>query len=81
MSDNIYRNEYNRTVYKTYTLRLRYDDDADLIDYLDGRMAEGSFTEVLRKMLRRSLISARRRVNEANRDNRYERKTDPDAGI
>lgn len=81
MSDNRYRNEYNRTAYKTYTLRLRYDDDADLIDYLDSRMLEGSFTEVLRKMLRRSLISARRRSNEINRDNRYERKTDPDAGI
>lgn len=81
MSDNRYRNEYNRTAYKTYTLRLRYDDDADLIDYLDGRMAEGSFTEVLRKMLRRSLISAaRRRANEAVRDNRHERQADQDAG-
>lgn len=81
MSDNRYRNEYNRTAYKTYTLRLRYDDDADLIYYLDGRMAEGSFTEVLRKMLRRSLISARRRSNETDRDNRHERKADQDAGI
>lgn len=80
MSDNRYRNEYNRTAYKTYTLRLRYDDDADLIDYLDGRMSEGSFTEVLRKMLRRSLISARRRANEAVRDHRHERQADQDAG-
>lgn len=80
MSDNRYRNEYNRTAYKTYTLRLRYDDDADLIDYLDSRMLEGSFTEVLRKMLRRSLISARRRANETVRDNRHERKADQDAG-
>lgn len=80
MSDNRYRNEYNRNAYKTYTLRLRYDDDADLIDYLDSRMAEGSFTEVLRKMLRRSLISARRRANEADRDHRHERAADQDAG-
>lgn len=80
MSDNRYRNEYNRTAYKTYTLRLRYDDDADLIDYLDSRMLEGSFTEILRKMLRRSLISARRRSNEAIRDNRHERAADQDAG-
>lgn len=72
MSDNRYRNEYNRTAYKTYTLRLRYDDDADLIDYLDGRMVEGSFTEVLRKMLRRSLISARRRSNETEGNHRDE---------
>lgn len=79
MSDNRYRNEYNRTAYKTYTLRLRYDDDADLIDYLDSRMLEGSFTEVLRKMLRRSLISARRRSNEVVRNNRNERKADQDA--
>lgn len=80
MSDNRYRNEYNRTAYKTYTLRLRYDDDADLIDYLDRKMLEGSFTEVLRKMLRRSLISARRRANETDRDNRHERQADQDAG-
>lgn len=81
MSDNRYRNEYNRTVYKTYTLRLRYDDDADLIDYLDGKLLEGSFTEVLRKMLRRSLISARRRSNnETIGNNRHEREADQDAG-
>lgn len=80
MSDNRYRNDYNRAAYKTYTLRLRYDDDADLIEYLDSRMLEGSFTEVLRKMLRRSLISARRRSNEVSRDNRNERKADQDAG-
>ena len=80
MSDNRYRNEYNRTVYRTYTLRLRYDDDADLIDYLDGKLIEGSFTEVLRKMLRRSMISARRRSNETVRDNRHERQADQNAG-
>lgn len=81
MSDNRYRNEYNRTAYRTYTLRLRYDDDADLIDYLDGKLLEGSFTEVLRKMLRRSLISARRRSNnETIGNNRYEREADQDAG-
>lgn len=80
MSDNRYRNEYNRTAYRTYTLRLRYDDDADLIDYLDSKLLEGSFTEVLRKMLRRSLISARRRANETVGNNRHERAADQDAG-
>lgn len=72
-----YTAEYNRTVYKAYTVRLRYDKEADLIAYLESRGA--SPQNVIKHMIRRSMIAWRRRNNEANGNSGNEQEADPES--
>lgn len=74
MSDNRYRNDYNRSKYKAYTLRLRYDEDSDLIAYMETR--GDSPQNVIKKMLRRSLAAYRRSINETEGNHRDESEAD-----
>jgi hypothetical protein len=48
------KNAWNAKTYKRYTLSLRYDDDKDLIDYLEQhRTADGKgITELIKSALR-----------------------------
>lgn len=47
-----YNNEYNRKVYRTYTIRLSRSDDADVIAYLDRFNVNSLVTDLIRKKVR-----------------------------
>lgn len=79
MSKKEYIAKYNKEVYKGYTLRLRRDQDADLIEYLESRGS--SPQNVIKDMLRRSMrayaaAEVRRDVNETVRASRNEHDAD-----
>lgn len=62
MNKKEYIADYNKRIYKGYTLRLRRDQDADLIAYLDSRGE--SPQNVIKEMLRRSMRASRGRRAE-----------------
>ncbi|MBO7308480.1 MAG: hypothetical protein J6V38_02485 [Kiritimatiellae bacterium] len=70
--NNIYQNNYAKQAYKSYTLRLRYDKDADLIEYLDSR--GDSPQNVIKDMIVRSYRANRKKkavkADENRRDQR-----------
>lgn len=64
MSDNKYRAAYNREMYQAYTIRIRKDKHADLIDYLES---SGEYpSRVIYEILMRSMKAHQRRQRKQN---------------
>lgn len=57
------RNEWNRKNYKSYTINLRYDNDQQLMDYIDEERAKGrGITDIVRDALELKIREDRRNV-------------------
>lgn len=64
MSDNKYRAAYNREMYQAYTIRIRKDKHADLIDYLES---SGEYpSRMIFEILLRSMKAHQRRQKKQN---------------